>query len=78
VYLLNVNEPKPEFIRFPRNGEREPYTQLTRGFLYKLAVEGKIKTHSLRERGKKFGVRLIVLDSLLDYIRNSPATKEGA
>jgi hypothetical protein len=78
---LQTGAPKPETIRFPRAGGREPFTGLSRGFLYALASEGKIKTISLRERGKARGVRLIVYDSLIDYIRKAAeggAEKAGA
>jgi hypothetical protein len=60
---------KPEFVRFPKNGERDPHTGLTRAFLYEAAQDGRIKTISLKARGAKRGVSLIVFDSLMDYIR---------
>ena len=63
----------PEFIRMPNNRHACPYTGLSRSFLYGLATEGKIRTVSLRRRGAVRGVRLIDLDSLLSYIRESSA-----
>ena len=59
---------RPEFVRFPRNGEREPHTGLTRAFLYSLAKTNEIRTIKLRKRGNNAGVSLIVFDSLIDYI----------
>ena len=59
---------KPEWIRFPKAGHLCSFSGLTRSFLYALAAEGKIKTLSLRERGKARGVRLISYDSLMAYI----------
>jgi len=59
---------KPEFIRLPRPGATCPFTGLTRSFLYAPASQGKIKTISLRERGKARGVRLISYDSLLGFL----------
>ncbi|WP_138223399.1 hypothetical protein [Nibricoccus aquaticus] len=64
---------KPEWIRFPKAGHLCPFTGLTRSFLYALATEGKIKTLSLRERGKARGVRLISYDSLMTFISQAGA-----
>ena len=58
----------PEWIRLPRPGEAEPRTGLTRGILSRLANEGKIKSISLRDAGKKRGCRLIHLASLLSHL----------
>ena len=69
--MTNVTTPtntRPEFLRFPRTGQRCPITGLSRPFLYTLAKEGKIKTASLRDRNKTRGVRLINADSLLAFI----------
>ena len=62
---------KPEWIRFPKAGKLCPFTGLTRSFLYSLATDGKIKTLSLRERGKARGVRLISYDSLIGFINSA-------
>jgi hypothetical protein len=67
------NAPRPEFIRFPRQGTVEPHTGLARAFLYQLAKQGKIRTISLRDRNKTRGVRLIVFDSLIEFIRRAGA-----
>lgn len=64
----SVTAARLEFVRFPRTGERCPITSLSRPFLYAIAKQGLIKTISLRDRGKQRGVRLIVVDSLIDYI----------
>ena len=58
----------PEWIRLPRPGEVEPRCGLTRGILSRLANEGKIKSVSLRDAGKKRGCRLIHLESLLSHL----------
>ena len=65
------NGVRPEFVRFPRNGEREPHTGLTRAFLYSLAAAGEIKTVKLRRRGNNAGVSLISFDSLIEYINRA-------
>ena len=59
----------PEFLRFPRPGEKEPYSGLRRSQLYNLVDEGLIKVVSLRRRGKLRGTTLIVADSLRAYLR---------
>lgn len=53
----------------PKPGAVCPWTGLGRSYLYQLANEGKIKTIALRKRGASRGVRLIVLDSVLQYLR---------
>lgn len=58
----------PEWIRLPRPGEVEPRTSLSRGVLSRLAVEGKVKTLTTKEPGKRRGCRLIHLGSLLSYL----------
>jgi hypothetical protein len=58
----------PEWIRLPRPGEVEPRTSLSRGVLTRLAAEGKVRTLTTREPGKKRGCRLIHLESLLSYL----------
>lgn len=60
---------RAEFLRFPRNGSRCEVTGLSRPFLYDLATRGEIKTVSLRQRNKARGVRLIVADSLIEWIK---------
>jgi hypothetical protein len=66
---------QPEFIRLPRRGPC-PFTGLTRSKLYDLISphEGNgfkppVKSVSLRKRGQIKGTRLIVLESLLVYLR---------
>lgn len=61
---------RPEFIRLPRPGERCPITGLSRPFLYELIKENQIKTISLRQRNAARGVRLIVADSLINWIES--------
>ena len=58
----------PEWIRLPRPGEVEPRTSLSRGVLTRLAVEGKVKSLTTKEQGKKRGCRLLHLGSLLSYL----------
>ena len=68
-------QPQPEFIRLPKRGQC-PITGLTRSKLYDLISpnEGNgfkppVKSLSLRKPGQTKGTRLIVLKSLLDYLR---------
>ena len=66
---------QPEFIRLPKSGPC-PITGLTRSKLYDLISPSEdngfkppVKSVSLRKRGQTKGTRLIVLQSLLDYLR---------
>ena len=60
-----------EFFRLPPSGERDPFFGLSRGWYYKAAALGEIKTVAVRSRGAIRGVRLVAYDSVLDYIRRS-------
>jgi len=55
----------PEFGRW-RDVER--LYGIKRGILYRKIADGTIKSVSLREPGKKFGVRLIYLQSVRDWL----------
>ena len=66
---------QPEFIRLPKSGTC-PITGLTRSKLYDLISPSEdngfkppVKSVSLRKPGQTKGTRLIVLQSLLDYLR---------
>jgi hypothetical protein len=59
----------PEWIRLPRPGEHEPRTGLTRSVISRLCAEGKVKSITLRERGKLRGCRLVSLESLILFLR---------
>ena len=65
---------QPEFIRLPKRG-RCPITGLTRSKLYDLISPSEdndfkppVKSVSLRKPGQIKGTRLIVCQSLLDYL----------
>ena len=66
---------QPEYIRLPKSGPC-PITGLTRSKLYDLISPSEdngfkppVKSVSLRKPGQTKGTRLIVLQSLLDYLR---------
>ena len=66
---------QPEYIRLPKRGPC-PITGLTRSKLYELISPNEdngfkppVKSVSLRKPGQTKGTRLIVLQSLLDYLR---------
>lgn len=63
-----VNQIRPEWLRLPGVGENCPYFGLTRDVYYRLIREGKIRSVSLRDRGKLRGVRLISYDSVSEYL----------
>lgn len=60
---------RPEFIRIPRPGTTCPYTGLSRSCFFEVIADGKVRSFSLRKRGRARGVRLVELQSLIDYIR---------
>lgn len=69
---------RPEFVRMPKPGSVCPWTGLGRSYLYQLATEGKIRTLSLRKRGAARGVRLIRLDSVIEYLTQVEKETAGA
>ena len=72
-----------EFFRLPKPRERDPYFGMSRGWYYSAAAAGDIKMISVRKRNAMRGVRLIVYDSVHDYIRRAaeqtpaPVSSEG-
>ncbi len=82
---MNSNTPTPtdaaahrvEFFRLPSPGKRDPFFGLSRGWYYKAAAHGEIKMIALRQRNALRGVRLVVYDSVLDYINRAMNTPEG-
>jgi hypothetical protein len=65
----------PEFLRLPRTGSLCPFTGLTRSKLNELCLPNKlngfkppVKSVCLRQRGAVKGIRLIVFQSLMDYL----------
>ena len=64
----------PEFIRIPKSGPC-PYTGLCRSTMYGLLTPTEendyrppVKSVSLRKRGQIKGTRLVVYQSLIDYL----------
>lgn len=62
-----------EFFRLPPPGKRDPYFGLSRGWYYKAADAGEIKMVAIRQRGAVRGVRLVVHDSIVEYIKRCEA-----
>jgi hypothetical protein len=65
-----------EFIRLPKPKERDPLFGLSRSFLNQLiipcmhnAYRPPVRSHVLRRRGYRTGIRLISVDSLRQYIQ---------
>ncbi len=72
----------PPFIRLPRDGERCPWTGLTRAWINKLIfpAEGtndppRVRSFELVDPGKSRGVRLIDFASLMSYIRSQASQR---
>ena len=66
---------KPEFVRLPKSGTRCPHTGLSRSKLNQLVLPCKendfkppVESKVLRFRGTIRGTRLIVFDSLMEYL----------
>jgi hypothetical protein len=60
-----------EFFRLPAPGKRDPHFGLSRGWYYKAAALGEIKMVAVRQRNALRGVRLVVYDSVVEYIRRA-------
>ena len=60
-----------EFFRLPAPGKRDPFFGLSRGWYYKAAAMGEIKMVALRQRDSLRGVRLVVYESVVAYIRRA-------
>ena len=67
---------RPEFLRLPRGGTLCPVTGLSRSYINSLILPTEANGHRppvasacLRHRGAKRGVRLVVADSLISYLR---------
>lgn len=81
--LAERNGLLPVFVRSPKGGT-EHYSGLTRGMLYRLDAERKIRSVSIREPGALKGCRLFDLGSILSYLdsldaepTNTDATTAG-
>src|SRR6266700_1842464 len=70
--------PRVEFFRLPAPGKRDPLFGLSRGWYYKAAALGEIKMIAVRQRGALRGVRLVVYDSVADYIRRAAQPAMGS
>ena len=67
-----------EFFRLPAPGKRDPHFGLSRGWYYQAAARGEIKMVAVRQRGALRGVRLVVYDSVADYVRRSMSQADSA
>ena len=66
---------KPEFVRLPKSGTRCLHTGLSRSKMNQLVLPCKendykppVESKSVRNRGTIRGTRLIVFDSLMEYL----------
>jgi hypothetical protein len=73
-----------EFLRLPRNGQRDAVASLSRSGLNDLILakaennfKPPVKSVVLRKPGAVRGTRLIVVQSLRDYLYSNLATQEG-
>ena len=71
---VSDEHPTPEFIRIPKAGPC-PHTGLCRSTMYGLLIPTEeneyrppVKSVSLRKRGQVKGTRLVVYQSLIDYL----------
>jgi hypothetical protein len=76
---------QPEFLRLPRNGQRDAVASLSRSGLNDLILpkaennfKPPVKSVVLRKPGAIRGTRLIVAQSLRDYLYSNLANQEGA
>ena len=75
---------RPEFIRLPAVGEREPYTGLARSTLNELILPCEandnrppVPSKVIRRKGAVRGIRLIPLESLLSYLHSLGAEQQS-
>ncbi len=73
--ISELTSVKPEFVRLPKGGTRCPHTGLSRSKLNQLVLPCKendfkppVESKSVRSRGTIRGTRLIVFDSLMEYL----------
>jgi hypothetical protein len=76
--------PQPEFIRLPKSGTRDAFSGLSRSGMNSVILATKannfkppVKSVVLRRPGSVRGVRLIVAQSLREYLYANLATQEG-
>lgn len=63
----------PTWIRIPKHGTRCPYTGLSRSYIFGLVASGKVRSKVIiSDKASVRGVRLIALQSLLDFIESVP------
>jgi hypothetical protein len=67
---------RPIWVRAPKDGAVERYSSLGKGTLYALDAGGFIKSACLKRPGAVRGVRLIHLQSILDYIASKTTSHE--
>lgn len=58
-----------EFLPMPGPGQTCPYSGLRRGALYALWRDGEIEAIAVRRKGRARGRRLIVAETLRNYLR---------
>jgi hypothetical protein len=70
------NQITPEWIRLPKGGTLCPWSGLSRSKLNELILPNAhnhfkpvVRSICLRNRGQQRGVRLVVFDSLMEYLR---------
>ena len=73
---LHPEPTRPEFLRLPKPGNLCPYSGLSRSYLNNLVLPCKendfrppVRSVSLRRPGQTKGVRLVVFDSLMAFLR---------
>ena len=70
--------PKPEWIRLPKAGENEFFTGLKRDQISALCAPGsdgsspRVRSKIVRKDGAKRHIRLVNLQSLLNYVEGLP------
>ena len=69
--IADTKNVEPEFLR--ANDVFDRY-RIKRGQLYRLIESGKVRSVCLRERGKVRGARLVVHQSLRDYVLSNEVT----
>ncbi|MDA1067773.1 MAG: hypothetical protein O3C43_14870 [Verrucomicrobia bacterium] len=80
--LAQIAKQVPSFIRLPKSGQQCPHSGYTRSGLNELILptaenpNPPVRSVLIRKRGAMRGVRLIVYDSLMNYLNSFDAHGE--
>jgi hypothetical protein len=76
--INHASEARPTYVRLPKPGQKCPHTGLSRAKLNELILPNErngfrplVASKSLRQKGAQRGIRLVLLESLKEYLSGS-------